>query len=213
MPTGEQMLRLAEKHINERYVNVLVPKNDPDWKGPRDCAEFMSWLVYQTGGFLYGCTDNKGNPATTEAYTGSWQRDSKKLGQRIPGSRRHPRWAPFSCAILQRPTRWGASRVSDGRGGTVEAMGRKFGVRAGRASGRNWDTGVLVPGFDYGGVSQGVKLAEPSLLHAMGRRGMDAWSSASRRPCWTAASARGRSTGSTAPTRPPRWPPSSPSKI
>ena len=44
-PTGAGLLRRAREHIGEKYVNVLVPKDDPNWKGPWDCAEFMSWLV------------------------------------------------------------------------------------------------------------------------------------------------------------------------
>src|ERR1700754_3777513 len=75
MTDGEKMLRLAETRIGEKYVNVCVPKNNKNWHGPWDCAEFMSWLVYQVGGFLYGCTDDNGDPALTEAYTGAWQTD------------------------------------------------------------------------------------------------------------------------------------------
>jgi murein L,D-transpeptidase YcbB/YkuD len=173
MTTGEKMLALAEQHIKEKYVNVLVPKNDPNWKGPWDCAEFMSWLVYQTGGFLYGCTNNKGNPATTEAYTGAWQRDSKKLGKRIPWQQA----ASIKGAVLLRyppaPNTMGHIAVSDGKGGTVEAMGKKFGVCRGKASGRDWDTGVLVPGFTYRAAAAGLKLVGPALLYGLGRPGME----------------------------------------
>jgi N-acetylmuramoyl-L-alanine amidase len=42
MATGAGMVERARQHIGERYVNVLVPKNNADWKGPWDCAEFMS---------------------------------------------------------------------------------------------------------------------------------------------------------------------------
>ena len=34
MTDGEKMLRLAETRIGEKYVNVLVPKNNKNWHGP-----------------------------------------------------------------------------------------------------------------------------------------------------------------------------------
>ena len=172
MPTGQQMLDRALTRINERYVNVLVPKNNPNWHGPWDCAEFMSWLVYQVGGFLYGCVDDAGNPATTEAYTGAWQSDARRLGRMVP-------WRDAAAtvgAVLLRyppvPGSMGHIAVSDGQGGTVEAKGRQWGVTRDRASGRDWDTGVLIPGFTYAAPGAGMVLAEPSLLYGMGRAGM-----------------------------------------
>ena len=173
MTDGEKMLKLAETRIGEKYVNVLVPKNNPNWHGPWDCAEFMSWLVYQVGGFLYGCVDDNGDPATTEAYTGAWQHDSAARGRRIP-------WqdaAGMVGAILLRyppaPGSMGHIVVSDGQGGTVEAMGKAYGVRRGKVSGRAWDTGVLIPGFSYDGAPAQLTLKQPTLLFAIGRPGMD----------------------------------------
>ena len=83
MATGAGLLERARKHIGEDYVNIRVPKNDPNWHGPWDCAEFMSWLVFQEAGILYGCTDNNAQPAQADAYTGAWQNDSKTRGIRI----------------------------------------------------------------------------------------------------------------------------------
>ena len=71
MASGNDLLALAESRIREKYVNVLVPKDNPNWHGPWDCAEFASWAVYQKVSKLYGCIDNSGNPATTEAYSGA----------------------------------------------------------------------------------------------------------------------------------------------
>ena len=174
MPTGKQMLDLAAGHVGGRYVIVLVPKNNPNWRGPWDCAEFMSWLVFQVGGFLYGCVNNNGNPATTEAYTGAWQSDLRRLGRRIP-------WQTAAAtvgAVLLRyppaPGRMGHIAVSDGAGGTVEAKGRAFGVVRDTASGRDWDTGVLVPGFTYDPPRAGLALADPAQLYGLGRPGMAA---------------------------------------
>lgn len=149
MTDGDKMLALAESRIGEKYVNVNVPKNNPNWHGPWDCAEFMSWLVYQVGGFLYGCLDNNGDPATTEAYTGAWQQDVRELGKAIPVKEA----AETVGAILLRyppaPGKMGHIVVSDGAGSTVEAMGTAYGVRRGKVAGRVWDTGVLIPNFTY----------------------------------------------------------------
>jgi len=61
----------------------LAPKNNSKWDGPWDCAEFTSWCVFQAAEILYGCGNNGGNPATADTFTGFWQRDSKRLGDRV----------------------------------------------------------------------------------------------------------------------------------
>lgn len=175
MSDGMAMLMLAKSRIGEKYVNVLVPKTNPNWHGPWDCAEFMSWLVYQVSGKLYGCVDNHANPATVEAYTGAWQHDVATLGKGIP-------WrdaAGIPGAILLRyppaPGSMGHIVVSDGEGGTVEAMGKRWGVCRGKVSGRAWDTGVLVPWLNYGLSAPGpvsAKVKEPNMLYSIGCAGM-----------------------------------------
>jgi hypothetical protein len=84
-PSGAGLLRRAREHIGEKYVNVLVPKDDPDWHGPWDCAEFMSWLVYQETGRLYGCLDDNAPPGRADAYTGAWKTDVVRLRAFEPG--------------------------------------------------------------------------------------------------------------------------------
>ena len=64
--------------------------------------------------------------------------------------------------------------VSDGKGGTVEAMGKAYGVRRGKVSGRVWDTGVFLPSFSYGGAGDAVTVAEPKVIYAVGRPDMKA---------------------------------------
>jgi peptidoglycan hydrolase-like protein with peptidoglycan-binding domain len=172
MTDGEKMLKLAESHIGEKYVNVFVLKNNKNWHGPWDCAEFMSWLVYQVGGFLYGCVNDGGDPATVEAYTGAWQTDPKKLGKRVPTTQA----ASTVGAILLRyppaPGAMGHIVVSDGKGGTVEAMGKAYGVRRGKVSGRVWNTGVFLPDFSYGDGDGVVTIKEPAVIYEVGRPGM-----------------------------------------
>ncbi|MDO7833827.1 peptidoglycan-binding domain-containing protein [Sphingobium sp. HBC34] len=171
MPTGHEMLMLARSRIGQKYVNILVPKNNPNWQGPWDCAEFMSWLVYQTGGFLYGCIDNDGNPATTEAYTGAWQRDSEKIGHRVSIAEAIETVGAILLRYPPAPGTMGHIVVSDGAGGTVEAMGKAHGVCEGKVTGRVWDTGVLIPGFTYSRNAP-VSFTAPHILYAIGRPDM-----------------------------------------
>lgn len=173
MTDGEKMLNLAITRIGERYVNICVPKNNSNWHGPWDCAEFMSWLVYQTKGFLYGCVDNSGNPATVEAYTGAWKHDSQKLGTRVPVAKAAGTVGGILLRYPPSPGSMGHIVVCDGIGGTVEAMGKAYGVRRGKVTGRVWDTGVLIPGFSYGDTSA-VVAAPPAVIYAIGRPGMRA---------------------------------------
>src|SRR5688572_30758689 len=125
MPTGLAMLELARQHIGEEYQNVLVPKNNANWSGPWDCAEFMSWLVFQEAGILYGCIDNETTPSQAEAYTGAWKRDAEQRGTRVSVEKA----AATAGGILLRyppgPGKMGHIALCDGKGGTVEAKGER----------------------------------------------------------------------------------------
>ena len=95
--TGSAILQIALQHVGEKYVlGIQVPKDNPNWKGPWDCAEFVSWSVFQAASVLYGCDKDSGVPASADAYTGYWERDSLSLGRiisldeaaRTPGGQR-----------------------------------------------------------------------------------------------------------------------------
>lgn len=158
--TGRQILKLAEQHLGQKYIfGAFAPKNNPNWRGPWDCAEFCSWCVYQAAGILYGCASNRGNPALADAYTGYWGRDVEKLGKaispaaaaRIPGA-----------MVLRLGTKIGHIVISDGLGGTVEAHSTATGVIRNTLSGRRWTTGILVPGIEYEApVETATAQAEP----------------------------------------------------
>jgi len=52
--TGQTVLRIASQHLGEKYLlGTPVPKDNPDWDGPWDCAEFASWLIFQAAKILY----------------------------------------------------------------------------------------------------------------------------------------------------------------
>lgn len=159
--SGENVLRLARKHVGQKYVlGVAVPKNNPQWTGPWDCAEFLSWIIYQAAGILYGCNKVSGDPATAEAYTGYWQADVVKRGIKVSVERaaRTP-----GAAVLRIPQAGASGHivVSDGSGGTVEAHSTKRGVIESTLANRRWDTGVLVPGVLYKEGSERVDVAPP----------------------------------------------------
>ena len=166
------MLALARTRIGEEYVNRRIPKDDPNWHGPWDCAEFVSWLVYQVSQRLYGCLDNGEHPARADAYTGSWKADSRRIGIRIPWRQAAATVGAMLLRYPPQPGTMGHIAISDGQGGTVEARGRAYGVVAYTANARDWDTGVLIPWIDYGPAAGALALEEPTLLYALGRAGM-----------------------------------------
>lgn len=149
MTTGQEIYNLGVKHVGEKYVfGVVVPKNDKEWDGPWDCAEFASWLVYQLTGRLYGCANNNGDPAGADAYSGFWATDANRIGKKITveDAARTPGAALVRIAgsgLI------GHVAISNGHGGTVEAHSTKTGVITSKISGRRWDYGVLVPWIDY----------------------------------------------------------------
>jgi N-acetylmuramoyl-L-alanine amidase len=156
--TGEQILALASQHVGEKYVfGAVAPKDNQNWRGPWDCAEFASWLVFQASHELYGCTNDKSDPSLADAWTGSWAHDVARLGKKISidEAKRTP-----GAAVLRHSAQGGHIVISDGRGGTVEAQSSRTGVIRDKLDGRRWDTGVLVPGIDYS-RSEGVSPHAP----------------------------------------------------
>ena len=172
-PTGAGLLRRAREHIREEYVNRLVPKDDPNWKGPWDCAEFMSWLVYQEAGILYGCLDDNAKPSKADAYTGAWKEDVERLGIRVSVDKAAATVGGIVLRYPPSPGAMGHIALCDGNGGTVEAKGKKFGVVADTVHGRRWDTGVLIPDIKYS-IDDGIEVRPPALIYRRDAPNMDA---------------------------------------
>ena len=162
--TGEDLVRLAAEHVGERYDFVRVPKNNPNWRGPWDCAELVSWGVFQLTGRLHGCSDNSGDPASVEAWTGFWVRDAPAFDQITAQQAAR---TPGAIAIRKkRPgDRFGHIVICDGDGGTVEAHSRARDVIRDTLSGRRWSSFVLAPGIDYEvGAGGTVEPPPPGIL-------------------------------------------------
>lgn len=147
---GSDIIAKAKSKVGSKYVlGVVVPKDASDYKGAFDCAEYVAWVLYQVTDKLYGCSSNKGKPATADAWTNFFKRDgdngtlteiSVAEALRTPG------------AILLRYTASGSMGhiiFSDGKGGSVEAHSTKRGVIESTATGRRFDVGLLVPGVTY----------------------------------------------------------------
>jgi hypothetical protein len=152
MPRATDLVTIAKRHIGQRYVlGAHVPKDNAGWRGPWDCAEFVSWCVYQLTGELYGCNDDSADPSLSDAYTGYWRRDARTIGQMVPIDEA----AAMPGAILLRYPPSGVGKgcghvvISDGDGGTVEAKDTASGVVAAGLARRRWDTGILIPWLDY----------------------------------------------------------------
>ena len=77
MITNKALVELASKHVNETYIlGAFAPKDNPNWKGPWDCAEFVSWVTFQATGLLLGCTNNQAQASRADAFSGAWARDA-----------------------------------------------------------------------------------------------------------------------------------------
>lgn len=160
--TGDDVLRIARAHIGEPYVlGARAPMANPDWAGPWDCAEFVSWCVFRASGVLYG-TQPRHDPMLADAFTGVWA-DQAEAGRHKISLEEAAGIA--GAAVLRKPAagRIGHIVLSDGRGGSVEAHSSARGVVSDTLSGRRWDFGVLVPGLRYFRNDVPVDVAPPPL--------------------------------------------------
>lgn len=150
MVTGHDLLRVAATKIGQRYVfGAFAPKNDPNYQGPWDCAEFGSWVIFQVTGRLFGCnTQDPAKAARADAYTGWYERDAMAMGRIISA----PDGIRVPGAILLLKPKTGAIGhcvFSTGDGGTIEAQNPRKGVIRSRATGRLWDYGIVLNFVQY----------------------------------------------------------------
>lgn len=164
MKTGEDLIEAAKPHMGEKYVlGVLVPKDNENYKGPFDCAEFASYIIYQVAGIPYGWANDKGNPASADAYTGFFARDAETLGETISIDEAID--TPGACLL-----RVGGEGVighivfSDGKGGTYEANCTKYGLIQSTVHGRRWSIGIKIPGVEYTKNTEAIRSPEPDVV-------------------------------------------------
>lgn len=148
--TGEKIYDLGITRIGCKYsFGVVVPKDDEKYTGSFDCAEFTSWLTYQVGGFLYGCSTSDITKAkAADAYTGFWDRDAKAKGIIISVKEAIGTKGAFLIRVAA-DGQIGHIVASNGNGGTIEAHSTKYGVITSTTNNRRFDYGILLPGFTY----------------------------------------------------------------
>lgn len=164
MKTGKELVALAEKHKGDKYVFGALPKNsNPNYRGPWDCAAFVTYELYQLTGKLYGTdNNNKKNVDEADAYTGFWKQDFlagvfKEIpiaeAKVIPG------------AILLRypgPGLIGHIAITTGRGNqTIEAHDTASGVINSTVDGRRWDKAFLIPDVSYDQTGNPAQYVNP----------------------------------------------------
>jgi peptidoglycan hydrolase-like protein with peptidoglycan-binding domain len=171
--SGAGMLQRARQHIGEKYVNVQVPKDDANYKGPWDCAEFISWLIYQESHIIYGCTDDSDPPAKADAYTGAFKTDAARLGKMVSVNEAASTVGGILLRYPPAPGEMGHIVLCDGSGGTIEAKGTLYGVVADTVHNRTWDTGLLIPGFSYSASVAPVAVTQPTNIYQLNAPHMD----------------------------------------
>jgi N-acetylmuramoyl-L-alanine amidase len=162
MATGNDFLKRGKTKLGSKYVlGVITPKNDPN-ASVFDCAEFISWDIYQEIKKLYGCANNSTtNLASADAYSGFWGRDALNgTVEKIPVGEA----LVTEGAILLRMAANGLIGhivFTDGRGKTVEAHSTKKGVIEYVTAGRRWDMGIKIPDVEYKIISRDTDDEKP----------------------------------------------------
>jgi hypothetical protein len=159
-PTGDAILTLARQHLGEPYrLGARAPMGNANWQGPWDCAEFVSWCVYQAAGILFG-VEPRHDPVRADAYTGFWADQARAANALIPVAQAA---GIAGAAVLRIPQsqRVGHIVLSDGKGGTLEAHSAARGVCANSLSERRWDFGILIPGVRYFSADSDITLKPP----------------------------------------------------
>lgn len=147
---GIDLIPFAKGLVGRKYLlGAYVPKNNQEYKGSFDCAEFISYILYQKFNILYGTELNTfSRKLSDDAYTGYFDRDANKKGNiiSINQSARTP------GALLLRVgigSSIGHIALSQGNGKTIEAHSTKYGVCESKVDGRRWSYGILIPGIQY----------------------------------------------------------------
>lgn len=143
---GQEFIQRAESHLEEHYIlGAKADLDDPHYQGPWDCAEFVTYIVYQVTGIKYGYKQR-------ECYTGYWKEDLDK--GKIRSIEIEDAINTVGAILLRYPNTHtekpeGHIAFSRGDGKTIEAMDSKHGVHEGKAGGRIWDIGILLPDVQY----------------------------------------------------------------
>lgn len=147
MVLGTDLLEEAEKRLGDKYVygaDVPLEQGD-DYSGPTDCAEMATEVVHELTGQIYGALEPRS--ANPDPWTGAWYADmvaGNVIQVTVDRAIRTP-----GALLLRRSRSSGHIAFSDGKGGTVEAMGAAYGVCRGKVANRGFQWGIFIPGVCY----------------------------------------------------------------
>jgi len=163
-PSGEKILDIAKRHLGQPYENIRIRYDDPNWKGPFDCAEYASYCAWHAYGILYGARIDAGSGEVplgknVEAWTNYWKADAHGKGIIVSVNEALETAGAFLLRYPPGDGRMGHIAICLGNGKDVyEAYSGKRGVIKNSAKGRRtWNIGIKLPGVDYGdGPEQAV---------------------------------------------------------
>jgi len=163
---ANEMIDLLKTKKGQVYsFGAIAPKDDTDYAGPWDCAEFASFGIYQALNKLLGCDNNAGKPATADAYTGYFGRDVKRGLLKMISIDEAKRTPGAFVLRLAAGSKIGHIAPCKGDGGTIEAASKALGVCELLVDKRRWDYGFVVPGlvaYDYKAAAvHGVEVISP----------------------------------------------------
>lgn len=136
--SARELVKVLLPHQGEKYVfGAAVPKENPNWIGPWDCAEFVAWGIFQVAGRYVGCKPAKApnNVGYMNGYTGYFATDLPACARKI--SEAEAAETPGAIA-LRSPGTPGHIAVSRGGNRTIEAASTKLGVKSLNLRGRSW---------------------------------------------------------------------------
>lgn len=168
MYEGKDVVQLAMTREGQKYVlGARVHLANPNWSGPWDCAEFVSWACYHAYKIVIAVRPP--NIQTGESYSGWWHEDAAAMGGTIPVAKAI---ATAGAILIRRPgfqgMKIGHVAISRGDNTTIEAHSSAVGVAVRpKAASRLWSAGFLVPGVAYGAAGPAPRLSPPRNLIAL----------------------------------------------
>ena len=139
--SAADLVRKLLPHAGEKYIlGAVVPKEHPDWIGPWDCAEFVAWGIYQVSGRLVGCRAGRAPNRVPyqNSYTGWFGQDLPSCATEVTEDEAAEVPGCIALRIGRGEGQIGHIAVSRGSNQTIEAAGRREGVRCKRLKGRTW---------------------------------------------------------------------------
>jgi N-acetylmuramoyl-L-alanine amidase len=160
---GKDIVDLAITRKGQRYVlGARVNIANPDWSGPWDCAEFVSWACYHAYGRVIAVRPP--DVRVGESYSGWWYEDAIRYGGVVKTG---IALATAGAILVRKPgdfdIRIGHVAISRGDNSTIEAHSSRVGVDIiSGANTRKWTCGFLVPGVSYGDQATPIKVSLPA---------------------------------------------------